>query len=112
MALQVAELERLFGQIQICQDVNSWKCAEDIAKIFQNGNYNEMMVVLPLSVIAKLTEFGIKPLWADMQQVFDHSEADLTYSDRFYKFMGIRRIKTVRMEFEKIEGGQINAGKM
>ena len=60
------------------------------------------MVVAPLSVIARLCELGLKPLWAEMKQVRSWEEADLLYRGRFYRFVRFRRIKAVKLEFEEL----------
>jgi hypothetical protein len=104
---QLEELKRLFGDVEVSQDVSPFQNAEEIAQRFKEGDYDDLVVVAPLSVIARLTELGIKPLWAEMQQVRGRSEADLSFRGRFYRFDRFRRIKSVKLEFEEIETHQI-----
>lgn len=100
---QLAELQRLFGEVEVRQDVNPFSNAEEILRRFKEGGYNEIVAVAPLSVIAKLCELGLRPLWAEMEQKKSWKEADIEYRGRFYRFVRFRRIKAVKLEFEEIE---------
>jgi hypothetical protein len=98
---QILELAKIFGEVKIIQDSQPFSGADEIVKRFKDGKFDEMVVVAPLSVIAKLTEKGIKPLWAEMRQV-PEKEAEVIVSGRGYRFVKFRRIKTVKIEFEEI----------
>jgi len=95
-------LEKRFGRVEIYQDPNPFDSAEDILARFKRGHYDEMVVVAPLSVIARLTELGVKPLWAEMRVVSSPEEAEVEASGRLYRFERFRRIKAVRIEFEEV----------
>jgi len=99
---QIAELQRLFGEIEILRDVNPFFSAEEILRRFREGGYDEMVVVAPLSVIARLCELGLRPLWAEMEQVYERRQADVSAKGRHYRFVRFRRIKAVRLEFEEL----------
>jgi hypothetical protein len=98
---QERELKRIFGEIKIEQIATPFKSAEEIVKIFEQGNYDEMVIVAPLSVVAKICEMGIKPLWAEMETV-PPEEAEVEEGGRYYRFKGFKRIKGVRVEFEEL----------
>jgi len=101
---QIAELKRLFGtEVEIAQDSRPFDSAETIAARFREGRYGEMVVVAPLSVIAKLCELGIRPLWAEMRIAGPGEPADLEYNGRRYRFVRFRRIVALRLEFEELE---------
>ncbi len=102
LPVQIEWLDERFGGVEIHQDPNPFTNAQEILRRFRSAGYDDMVVVAPLSVIAKLCELGIKPLWAEMQEVYRKSEADLSYRGRLYRFVTFRRIKTVRMEFEEV----------
>lgn len=102
LSVQADWLKRYFGSVEVSRDVNPFTSAEEIQKRYVEGGYDDLVVVAPLSVIARLTELGIKPLWAEMRQVQSRSEADLEYRGRFYRFETFRRIKAVKMEFEDL----------
>lgn len=100
---QKEALNDLFGKVKIEQDPNPFSNADDIVNRYKSGNYDEMVVVAPLSVIAELTKRGIKPLWAEMKQIDPNDEnAEVVANGRGYTFICFKRIKTVRMEFEEI----------
>jgi hypothetical protein len=69
---QVAELRRLFGEdVVIEQDPKPFDSVDDILNRFRQSGADELLVVAPLSVIAQLVQRGVKPLWAEMEQVTD-----------------------------------------
>jgi len=99
---QLRELKRVFGEhTEIIQDPNPFSGADEIIARFREGGYNELVAVAPLSVIAQLTQRGIKPLWAEMKQV-PIEEAEVVATGRGYRFMQFKRIKRVAMEFEEL----------
>jgi len=98
---QRAELNRLFGEVEVRKDPRPFSSAEEIKERFQKGGYDEIVVVAPLSVIARLTELEIRPLWAEMEQC-DPSEAEVEAAGRWYRFRGFKRIKGIRIEFEEV----------
>jgi hypothetical protein len=99
---QIEELKRLFGDVEVLQDVSPFQNAEEITRRYKEGGYDDLVVVAPLSVIARLSELGLKPLWAEMKQIRSRSEADLSYRGRFYRFIRFRRIKAVKLEFTEV----------
>jgi len=104
--VQIDELKRIFGEnTQIDTDPNPFSDAQDIVKRFKDGNYDEMVVVAPLSVIQHLTEMGIKPIWSEMKKVNDVfvPYTDSMANGRHYRFVRFRRIKRVKLDFEKLE---------
>ncbi len=113
LASQKKELKRLFGdEVAIIPDPNPFDGAEDVVSRFRAADGDEMVIVAPLSVIGRVCELGIKPLWAEMQ-VCRPKESEVAsrgrYSRiRYYRFLGFKRIKRVALEFEEIEGGKQN----
>lgn len=103
---QIEWLRRKFGEVQIDQDPRPFDSAEDIVKRYKDGAYDDMVVVAPLSVIAKLLERRIYPLWAEMDEV-GKMDAEVTVEGRqgkrYYKFNRFRRIKGITMTFEELD---------
>lgn len=99
---QVAELKRLFGDdVQIVTDPRPFDSAEDIVRRFRAAGGDEMVVVAPLSVLGRLCDLGIKPLWAEMEQV-PPEQAEVTAAGRHYRFVRFRRVKRLVLEFEEV----------
>lgn len=99
---QLDALLHHFGDVEVHQDENPFSNAEQVLQRFKKGGYQEMVIVAPLSVIAKLCELGLRPLYAIMDQVVHRSEADLVYHGRLYRFNRFVRVKAVKMETEEI----------
>ena len=109
---QVRELRKRFGEdTVITQDEKPFSSAEEIVERMKKGGFEEIVTVAPLSVIAKLTELGVRPLWAEMQDVRFledknfNPESDVKLPgppERHFRFIGFRRIKRVGMEFEEV----------
>jgi len=107
LASQVRELERLFGAVEILQDPKPFDNADDVVRRFHESGADEIVIVAPLSVIAQLTQRGIKPLWAEMELVDDPSQAEVEAAGRYYRFKKFRRIVGVEIKFEDLtEGGE------
>jgi len=102
LPVQLDALRRLFGEADVQQDPRPFSSAEEIAERYRAGGYNDMVVVAPLSVIARLVDLGIKPLWCRMDQIKSAENADITYRGRHYKFNRFLRVKALRLEFEEL----------
>jgi len=89
---QEKEPKRIFGEIELHQFSSPFKSAEEIYDYYKRGRYDDMVVVAPLSVIARIRELGIKPLWAEME-VVPKEEAEVEASGRYFRFKRFRRIK-------------------
>jgi len=101
---QVKELRRLFGDdVIVEQDPQPFSSADDIVNRFRESGADELVIVAPLSVIAQVVQRGIKPLWAEMQQVDNKSEAETEAAGRFYRFVRFRRIAGIEIKFEDVE---------
>lgn len=105
---QEAELVRLFGPAtRVEQDPRPFSSAEDIAARYRDGGYGDLVVVAPLSVLARLVDLSLKPLWAEMAQV-DGADAEVTMRRRngridCYRFDRFRRVTALRLEFEELQ---------
>lgn len=100
---QVSGLQRLYGNdVVVAVDNNlAYSPALTIKAVYEKEGYDDMVIVAPLSVIARITELGIHPLWADMQQV-KSGQYDLCYNGRKMRFGGFKRIKNVEIIFEEV----------
>jgi len=99
----VEELERLFGEDTIIvEDPKPFGDVKDILRRFKKGGFDEMVVVAPLSVIAKLTECGIQPLYAQMEAVSPNDGYDTIANGRYYRFVEFKRIKAIKIEFTEV----------
>jgi len=86
--------------VRIEQDPNPFSNAEEIVRRYRCGGYDDMVVVAPLSVIARLVDLGIRPIWCEMEVVSEDEHCDIKYRDRRYAFRRFRRIRRVAVEFE------------
>jgi hypothetical protein len=110
LPIQIVALERLFGDIEIDRQGQRMDDASNIIRYFGQSGAAEIVVVAPLSVIGKICEAGIKPLWADMVEV-DPSDADVVIQKRRqgqsvnvgYKFQGFKRVIRLNLEFEDVQ---------
>jgi len=101
---QITELKRLFGEgVIVEKDPQPFSSADDIVERFRRSGADELVIVAPLSVIAQVVQRGIKPLWAEMQQVEDPSEAETEAAGRYYRFVRFRRIVGIEIKFEDVE---------
>ncbi|MEM1554871.1 MAG: hypothetical protein QXU09_04435 [Thermoproteota archaeon] len=98
---QLNALRKLFGEVSVDIFLQHlpYLSAEEIVNHIKAGGYDEVVVVAPLSVIAKLCELGVKPLWAEMEQV-PPELSETQVNGRFYRFKRFRRIKEIKIEYE------------
>jgi hypothetical protein len=120
---QEAELRRLFGPNTSVNHYNprredrstkAYDSIEDVIYQFRKVyKADEIVAVVPLTVIQELTESGIKPLYAEMQrievdQMIDPSRVELLVKNKRgnvthgYNFKRFRRIVGVEIKYEDI----------
>jgi hypothetical protein len=102
---QIRELKKRFGkETVIVADSNPFSSAEDIVQRLKG--FDEMVVVAPLSVISRLCELGVRPLWAEMKVVSGEFNPDSDVilpgqPPRHMRFQQFKRIKKVALEFDE-----------
>lgn len=102
LSSQKRELQRLFGDdMMLFIDPNPFSGAEDIVERFKHAQGDEMVVVAPLSVLDKLCDLGLRPLWAEMK-VCSPEQAEVRAGGRYYRFVRFRRVKRMVLEFEEV----------
>ena len=100
---QIAELKRLFGEeTEVVKDPQPFSSAEDIAERFRTRRYDDIVVVAPLSVLSRLCELGIRPLWAEMEVVKDPVKAEVSAGGRLYRFVRFRRVLGIKIEYGEV----------
>ena len=100
---QRAELTRLFGPHVLDVDMSPFADAAEIARRIRRTDAQEVVCIAPLSVLQKLTSFGIRPLNATMDRC-DPAEAEVVTGNppRHYKFRKFRRLVGIEMSYEEI----------
>lgn len=100
LARQVKVLENFFGEeVNVVWDSDTFTDAEELEGRFRGGGYHDLMVVAPLSVIQRLCDLGLTPLWGEMKEV-SPEEAEVTTKGRHYRFVRFRRVDSVVVNFD------------
>lgn len=103
LRVQVDALKAKFGSdCKIIQDPNPVDTVDEILKRFEQSGAHEIVVVLPYSMIHKLIQRGISPLMPIMKEVGDNEQCDLIYRGKKLRFIEFRRLKEIRLIYEKI----------
>lgn len=99
---QVEVLKEMFGPDTVVeQEARPFDDARQIARRYQSGGFDEMVIVAPLSVIAVLCNEGIKMLWSEAVEENDPSKIEFRGArGQGFRFVRFRRIKRVALEFE------------
>jgi len=101
--VQMGALRRMFGSdVEVTEDPRPFDNAETIVRRVREGGYDDCIVVAPYSVLARMVDLGLRPLWADAEQVYDSSRADWSVKDRMYRFLGFKRVKRLTLELEEL----------
>ncbi|MEM4976419.1 MAG: hypothetical protein QXT64_03735 [Desulfurococcaceae archaeon] len=100
---EVEELERIFGKVQILQYASGVRDADHVIRLIKQYGADEVVTILPLSIIMRLTERGIHPLWPECVQV-ENGEYDFIDegSGRKYKFVRFVRVREVKLVTEPL----------
>jgi len=101
---QLRELKRIFNEdVELIVDPEPFSSAKEIAERYKSSGCSDLVVVAPLSVIMRLVEEeGLHPLWAEMVEVADEKEAEVTVKGKHYRFAGFKRVKGVKLELEDV----------
>jgi len=100
---EVEALEKALGRIQILQYASSVRDADHVLRLIEQYKADEIVTILPLSIIMRLCERGVNPLWPECVQV-NGEEYDFIDegSGRKYKFVRFVRVKKVVMITEPL----------
>ena len=64
--IQMFALRRMFGaDVQLTEKVGWLGNAESIVEAFRRGGFDDLIIVAPMSVIAKIVEQKVYPLWSE-----------------------------------------------
>lgn len=96
---ELVELYKMYPQAEVTY-IKEKVSAEFISEI--GKNYDDIICIVPLSVLRKLVENGIHPLFPQTVEVNDDNY-DFVYRGKKYKFVAFRRVKDVQLIFEEKE---------
>lgn len=110
LAVQLERLRKKFGaDTEIVQDALTFSNGDELIGRFQQGGFDDWVVVAPQSVLGRLCQLAEqlnvpKPLFAEMAQLpnWRKAEADTQFNGRYYRFVQFRRVKRAVLEF--VEG--------
>ena len=99
--VQLPALEQYLGDSVEITKLPGFRSAEDIVQNFREGQYDDMVIVAPLSVIARVVDLGVRPLWSEAAEEPDRSRAHFQGGGgKWFRFVRFRRIKALHLEFE------------
>lgn len=112
---QIDALREVFGDVEIVQYDKHVRDADHVLELIAYYDAQEVVVVLPLSIIAHILQKGVKPLYMRMEVIHHPCEGpskctdfdpDRDYWDpgskRHYRFVAIERIIKLEMVTEKL----------
>ena len=75
----------------------AYMSAEKIVQHVKQNGFDEIIMVAPLSVMAKVLELGVFPIKAEVVETKNANEATFSYNGRHYKFL--KFVRVMRLEF-------------
>lgn len=99
MEFQRPILQKIFGDDMVLTERTgdgSYMSAENIVQFMRSNHFDEIVMVAPLSVMAKVIELKVYPIKADVIEIKDAKEATFSFSGRHYKF--IKFVRVMRLE--------------
>lgn len=101
--VQRGALRRMFGaDVEVIEDPRPFDNAETIVQRVREGGYDDCIVVAPYSVLARMVDLGLRPLWAESEEVTDSTQADWSVKGRYYRFLRFKRVKRLTLELEDL----------
>ena len=94
--VQVEELEKIFGTVDIIQVSTVINKVDEIIQIMKENNADEIVVVLPLNLISELLRQGVKPLRAVMERILKED------GDVEFRHSHFERIMKIEIITEKL----------
>jgi hypothetical protein len=77
---QIKELKRILGNVNINHISATVKDVDDVLSLMREHHIDELVAVLPLSLIADLTRKGVQPLRAVMhRQLLESGDVKFTF---------------------------------
>lgn len=98
---QIHRLAEVFGDVEIIHDEKPFDDAKDIVKRYKKSKADDIVVVAPLTVLHRLTELGVRPLYAEMAPAGPET-ADIRANGKYYRFLDFRRIHGVSVDMRPI----------
>lgn len=102
LPVQLAELDRLFPGHVLRRDIDPFADADVVVERLRAMGAEEVVIVAPLSVLQALTERGIRPLRAVMEEC-PGPERHLTSGGRSWRFLRFERVLGVKIITEPLE---------
>jgi len=100
--VQMGALRRMFGaDVKVVEDPRPFDSAERIVERVRQGGYDDVIVVAPLSVLARMVDLGLRPLWSEAE-IVPRERADWSVRDRHYRFVRFRRVRRLVLEFDEL----------
>jgi len=110
---QIKELKKKFGDVQIIQYNKKVRDSQHVLELMRKYEADEIVAVLPLSIIARLCELGIKPLYMEMELLHECKEVPCidfdierdwidSSSKRHYRFKSIKRIERIELVMSQL----------
>lgn len=101
--VQMGALRRMFGtDVEVIAETRPFDNAETIVRRVREGGFDDCIVVAPFSVLERMCQLGLRPLWAKADQVFDQVQADWNVKDRLYRFRGFSRVVKLELVLEDL----------
>lgn len=100
--IQMYALRRMFGEdVKVVEDARPFDSAGKIVERVRQGGYDDCIVVAPYSVLARMVDLGLRPLWSEAE-IVEPARADWNVRDRYYRFTRFRRVRRLVMEFDEL----------
>jgi len=98
-------LQKIFGKDMVLiqrTGTDVYMSAEKIVEMMRREKFDEIIMVAPFSVMAKVIELGVRPIKADVIEVKDSHEATFSYNGRHYKFLKFVRVMRLELVTEDL----------
>lgn len=84
----------------VTRDARPISNADDVVARFRRGEFDDLVVIAPLTVLRALVERGMRPIYPQMEPATERDGEVRVARGRWVKFAGFRRLNNVAVEFD------------
>lgn len=101
-AVETQVLEKMYGEIALTSYIGDATQAEQVVNDYKKGGYSDLVVIAPYSVIDRMCQLGVRPLWPEAVTVLSKEPWDWQVRDRYYCFLRFKRAAGFKLQFEEL----------
>lgn len=101
-AIETQVLEKMYGDVSLIPYMGAATQAEQVVNDYKKGGYSDLVVIASYSVIDRMCQLGVGPLYPEAITVPSKEPWDWQVKDRYYRFLRFKRASGFKLQFEEL----------